>query len=71
MGSDDSVVENAGEQQFSVEQPTGQEPKDDVACADCGAYRELVGPVSLDGEKYDGGDWVCRGCAESRGVLLN
>lgn len=52
-----------------VESPEGGAPEDDVACADCGAYRELVGPLTFDGAVSRGGDFVCRSCARSRGCF--
>lgn len=58
------------EKLFRVERlsdtPRGNEP----ACADCGVYRDLIGPVSLDGELVEGGDMVCVGCADTRGLDL-
>lgn len=51
-----------------TESPRGETPADDVACADCGEYAELVGPLSFDGEVVEGGDMVCRPCAEQRGA---
>lgn len=50
-----------------VESPRGETPEDDVACADCGAYRTLVGPLTFDGVVVSNGDFVCEPCAESRG----
>lgn len=58
-------------EQLRVEQPRGDTPSEDVACADCGAYQTLFGPVTFDGEVADGGDFVCRSCAETRGVDHN
>lgn len=46
--------------------PRGQEP----ACADCGVYRDLIGPVNFDGELTEAGDMVCIHCAEERGLDL-
>lgn len=46
--------------------PKGEEP----ACADCGAYRDLIGPATFDGEIQEGGDMVCPECAETRGLDL-
>lgn len=44
----------------------GEEP----ACADCGAYRTLIGPFTHNGDLIAGSDMVCRECAESRGADL-
>lgn len=44
--------------------PKGEEP----ACADCGSVRDLIGPLNIDGEVVEGGDMVCRECAETRGL---
>lgn len=49
------------------ESPQGDSPDEDVACADCGSYRSLVGPLSFEGEVVGIGDMVCVPCAESRG----
>lgn len=46
--------------------PKGEEP----ACADCGLYRDLIGPFNHDGELTEGGDMVCRECADDRGADL-
>lgn len=49
-----------------VEDPRSDDPSDDVSCADCGAYRTLIGPVDFDGEYSEGGDFVCRPCSKVR-----
>lgn len=54
--------------ELETEDPEGETPAEDVACADCGSYRELVGPISFDGLKVEHGDMVCRSCARDRGV---
>jgi len=69
------MTENGGESsadapQLVVESPRKDSPEDDVACADCGRYRELVGPVAFDGSVRENGDFVCRRCARNRGVDL-
>jgi len=46
--------------------PKGEEP----ACADCGRYRDLIGPFTHDGKLVEGGDMVCRECADGRGADL-
>jgi hypothetical protein len=48
------------------EYPKGEEP----ACADCGSYRNLIGPFTHDGKVKDGADMVCRECADKRGADL-
>lgn len=52
-----------------VESPYGDTPDEDVACADCGLYSELIGPLSFDGEVLENGDFVCRSCAKARGFV--
>lgn len=54
--------------ELRTESSKGDSSSEDVACADCGAYRELVGPISFDGVKTETGDMVCRVCAKRRGV---
>lgn len=54
--------------QLRTESPRGETAEDDVACADCGAYCVLVGPLTFDGEVRAGGDFVCRECALRRGA---
>lgn len=49
-----------------VAYPLGSSPEEDVACADCGSYRTLVGPITHDGRVADGADFVCRRCARKR-----
>jgi len=65
-GDDDAS--QSPEDLFRVERwhdaPDGEEP----ACADCGRIRDLIGPVSFDGELIENGDMVCPGCAKSRGL---
>lgn len=60
--------EDDDEELFRVERwmdaPSGEE----VACADCGVYRNLIGPVSHDGQLVEGGDMVCPKCAGTRGL---
>lgn len=54
-------------EELRTQSPRGDSPSEDVACADCGTYQELVGPLSFDGEIVAGGDFVCRPCAGDRG----
>jgi len=54
--------------EFRVERHSDYARGDKPACADCGAYRDLIGPFSFDGELMDGGDMVCVVCADDRGV---
>lgn len=55
---------------FRVERLADAPEGEAAACADCGAYRDLIGPVSHDGELIEGGDMVCPGCAKTRGLDL-
>lgn len=51
-----------------MESPRGDTPSEDVACADCGRYRVLVGPLTFAGDIVDEGDFVCPKCALKRGA---
>lgn len=53
------------------ESPMGDTWKDDVACADCGTYSPLIGPLNFDGEVVEVGDMVCSHCADKRGFALD
>lgn len=55
---------------FRTESWKGDSADDDVSCADCGSYRDLIGPFSHDGEVTEGGDMICPDCAENRGADL-
>lgn len=55
---------------YQIERLSDMEQGEEPACADCGAYRDLIGPFSFDGNVMDGGDMVCSECAESRGANL-
>lgn len=57
----------AGSVAVQLESPRGERPDNEVACADCGLYRNLIGPLTFDGDVHETGDMVCRTCAESRG----
>lgn len=52
------------------ESPRGETPDGGVACADCGSYRTLIGPLDFGGEVVADGDMVCSRCADSRGLEL-
>lgn len=54
--------------ELTVEHSAGDRPDDYVACADCGTYSRLIGPITFTGEHSDTGDHVCRTCAERRGL---
>ena len=66
-----SETERSKEDTFRVERwsevPKGEEP----ACADCGKYCDLIGPLSHDGQVIEGADMVCPNCAEARGLDLS
>lgn len=47
---------------------TSTAPDAETACADCGQYQTLYGPVSFDGAVIESGDFVCYRCAKARGV---
>lgn len=53
---------------LTTESPKKESAEDDVACADCGYYRNMVGPLDGDGNPVEDGDFVCWLCAESRGL---
>lgn len=53
---------------IQTKSPYGDVPDADVACADCGAYTELVGPLLFDGTVAHTGDFVCKPCARQRGA---
>jgi len=53
---------------LETQSPLGSTPEEDVACADCGEYRTLVGPITHDGRVVDGADFVCRRCARKRSL---
>lgn len=56
--------------ELQTESPYGETPADDAACADCGRYTVLVGPITFDGEVVDHGDFVCILCAARRGIEI-
>lgn len=53
---------------FETESPLGDTPEEDVACADCGWYATLFGPMDFDGDRHEPGDFVCERCAVRRGA---
>lgn len=44
---------------------------DSRSCPDCGkSLWRYYGPVDFSGQKAENGDFVCRQCAEDRGVVV-
>jgi len=68
--SNSDGTERTGEDIFRVERLSDFEAGEEPACADCGAYRELIGPFTHAGEVVEVGDMVCRECADARGANL-
>lgn len=67
----DSAKPSAGTPQLRTESPYGDTPDEDVACAECGKYSVLVGPLNFDGEPTEGGDFICVPCALRRDADLD
>lgn len=62
--------DQSSRQVFRVERLADSQKGEEPACADCGSYRDLIGPFTHDGEVVDGADMVCRECADRRGADL-
>jgi len=65
-GSENGEDEETEDRGLTTEHPQGRTPSQDVACADCGRYDILYGPVNMNGEKEEGGDMTCKICLDNR-----
>lgn len=70
MSEEPSSSNKSDSELFRIEEWSDAPKGEEVACADCGVVRDLIGPLSFDGSLTEGGDMVCLDCAETRGLEL-